>query len=119
MLSQHPPHHRISEDHIGRIIADAWAAATNLEMSLEMSDECQHSIEQAALSWPTDKKLAFLKAAAEHWMPPYQDETSWWHGNDQSAMEFIYYHTKIHEHLNNPPRELQELHEFQKKLRTQ
>ena len=87
ILSQVPPHHRINEDHIGRIAADGWAAATH---GLDMSDQDQQSIEHAALSWPTDRKLRFLTAVAEHWMPPHQDESSWWHGNARSAATFLY-----------------------------
>ena len=103
IISQVPPNHRMTEDHIGRIAADAWTAATN---GLEISDQDQQSIEQTALSWPTEKKLAFLKTAADHWMPPHQDEASWWYGNSQSAIEFIKHHTQLHQHLNIQPETL-------------
>ena len=114
-----PPHQRINEDHIGSIATDAWAAATNAAATnLDMSDQDLQMFKQAAVSWPTEQKLHFLRAAAEHWMPPYQDETLWWQHNARSATEFLYHFPEIHQSLNNWPREPQEVHELQTELQT-
>ena len=115
-----PPHQRINEDHIGSIATDAWAAATNAAATnLDMSDQDLQMFKQAAVSWPTEQKLHFLRAAAEHWMPPYQDETLWWQHNARSATEFLYQFPEIQQPLYNWPREPQELLELQREFQTQ
>ena len=97
-ISLVPPHHRISEDHIGRIAADAWTAVAN---GTEMNYQDQHAIERTGLSWPMEKKINFLCAASEHWTAPSQDEASHWNQDSCSAMEFLYLFPEVHQQINN------------------
>lgn len=91
-LTRHTPAgHAIGEHHIGRIAADAWAAATGLEAS----SEAQDSIEDETAQWPLHQKLALLDAATAHWIPPLGEETCYWNGTSQEAQALLRQHPSL------------------------
>lgn len=80
-----------NESHIGRIAADALSCATGHEAS----DEAQGQAEQTADAWPMGKKVQFMEFAAQHWSPPYADETSYWNSTPQNAHKLLTAHPEL------------------------
>ena len=87
--------HRIDENHIGRIGADAWAFASGRETG----DREQQNLESDALSWTIDQKVKFLVEAGRHWLPPMDEEMSHWGGTLEEASSFVALHPALERSL--------------------
>lgn len=80
-----------NEGHIGRIAADALAAA----YGKETDDMAQHQLEEAALGWTLTQKLEFMLHAVPYWNPPERKESPYWDSTPEQARNFFEKHPEV------------------------